>query len=134
MSFGAFQSSVCQSVGSNVISVQRHLQGPVIKRDIQRHILERSHLFVIFVESKTHLVDFLTCCVIWCFSEFSLPERWFKCDFCPKTFTRTCNKERHSKTHTGEKPFVCHICRKQNTLSRFSDLLCHLFIDLLIDT
>ncbi|KAI9007910.1 hypothetical protein CLU79DRAFT_777482 [Phycomyces nitens] len=35
-----------------------------------------------------------------------------QCLFCPKTFTRKYDLSRHSRTHTGVKPYECPHCRK----------------------
>ena len=36
----------------------------------------------------------------------------FTCQCCYKTFTSRSNLERHSRLHTGHRPYVCHICDK----------------------
>ena len=33
----------------------------------------------------------------------------FKCGFCLKKFTTRDTREKHERTHTGEKPFKCRI-------------------------
>ena len=33
-----------------------------------------------------------------------------KCDFCEKTFINKSYLTRHTRTHTGERPFQCHLC------------------------
>ena len=32
------------------------------------------------------------------------------CDFCPKVFFKNCERERHHRVHTGERPFKCSRC------------------------
>ncbi|XP_055942013.1 oocyte zinc finger protein XlCOF8.4-like [Argiope bruennichi] len=39
-------------------------------------------------------------------------ERPFVCDFCEKGFANKDNLKKHVRTHTGEKPFVCEVCNK----------------------
>ncbi|VDN99444.1 unnamed protein product [Rodentolepis nana] len=36
----------------------------------------------------------------------------FFCDLCGKNFSRASAREKHIRTHTGERPFRCHICPK----------------------
>lgn len=36
----------------------------------------------------------------------------FTCQCCYKTFTSRSNLERHSRLHTGHRPYICHICGK----------------------
>ena len=39
----------------------------------------------------------------------------FRCKFCPKTFRFQAHVSQHERSHTKEKPFVCHLCDKAFT-------------------
>ena len=48
----------------------------------------------------------------------------FRCSFCPKTFTKRSNANRHSRLHTNDKTFLCTVCPK--TFFQKSNLTRHL--------
>ena len=37
----------------------------------------------------------------------------FKCSFCDRGFKRKYDMEKHSRSHTGDKPYKCGVCGKQ---------------------
>lgn len=45
--------------------------------------------------------------------ESSDDEMKFKCEFCDRGFKRKYDMEKHSRKHTGDKPYKCGICGKQ---------------------
>ena len=44
----------------------------------------------------------------------------YECDICKKRFSLSSDLARHKRTHTGDKPYECDICKKRFSLS--SDL------------
>lgn len=51
-------------------------------------------------------------------------EQDYQCQFCEKQFPNARNLQRHTMTHTGEKPFGCHHCPYRT--SRLDVLVLHL--------
>lgn len=48
----------------------------------------------------------------------------YKCDYCDRTFVENGTRLIHHRTHTGEAPYVCHLCGK--TSKQRSNLKSHL--------
>ncbi|KAG5887911.1 hypothetical protein JTB14_003008 [Gonioctena quinquepunctata] len=55
------------------------------------------------------------------------PPYRFRCNVCLKEFYKLCDLERHTRVHTGEKPWVCDIChnRFQQSYNLKKHLLTH---------
>ena len=45
----------------------------------------------------------------------------FACPFCGKTMKTNRDMQRHIRTHTGEKPYVCIFCQKNFTVKHHLD-------------
>ena len=40
-------------------------------------------------------------------------EKKFACSYCGQAFTRKYDMEKHTRKHTGDKPYQCGICAKK---------------------
>ncbi|GAB1303420.1 Zinc finger protein 997 [Apodemus speciosus] len=89
----------------DVINVVKHLQDPVISKDIKEHILERNLLNVINVVKPFHITV-----ISKCIKEHILERNLMY--VITEAFKRSSNLQYHKITHTGETPYVCNQCRK----------------------
>lgn len=64
---------------------------------------------------------------------YSHGDRDFQCHFCKSTFRRMEHLKRHSRTHTGKRPFICGNAGCKKTFTRRDNLVQHSEIHLLCE-